>query len=365
MRSLNLNYLNSIRLSAQQASSLKKIGEFQGKQALFARQTPELLESLKQIARIESTESSNRIEGVTAPANRVKALVMDSSDPKDRPEQEIAGYRDALQLIHESAEYMALSVTSIQQLHSMIYRYHPETGGQWKPADNLIVEYHNDSSTTVRFKPLSAAETPEAMETFVNNYRRAVDQHGIEPLIAIPLAILDFLCIHPFKDGNGRMSRLLTLLLLYHFDYEVGRFISLERIIEESKATYYETLRASSQGWHNGEHDPHPWMNYFWGVLLRAYRELEVRVGEIRTRKVSKTEQIRMAVERQIGPFAISDIERECPHISRDMIKLVLRDLRDDGRIVVQGKGRGAKWTRCVETAHADVAGDDTSSTTP
>lgn len=354
MRSLNLKYLNSIRLSTQQASTLKKIGEFQGKQALFARQTPELLASLKQIAQIESSESSNRIEGVTAPRDRVRALVMDSTAPQDRPEQEIAGYRDALEFIHESAEYMALSVGSIQQLHSMMYRYHSEDGGHWKRGDNAILEKHDDGSATIRFQPVSAAETPDAMETFVHNYSHAIDQYGIEPLIVIPLAILDFLCIHPFSDGNGRMSRLLTLLLLYHFSYEVGRFISVERIIEESKSTYYDSLRDSSQRWHEGEHDPYPWMNYFWGVLLRAYREFEDRVGEIRTSKVSKTEQIRMAVERQVGPFAISNIERECPHISRDMIKLVLRDLRDEGRIVVQGKGRGAKWIRNAEQAQTE-----------
>lgn len=349
MRSLNLKYLNSIRLSPQEVSSIKKLGEYQGKQALFARQTPELLASLKQIARIESSESSNRIEGVTAPHDRVKALVMEASTPQDRPEQEIAGYRDALQFIHESAEYMALSVVSIQRLHSMIYRYHPEEGGHWKRENNAILEIHDDGNTTVRFHPVSAAETPEAMDTLALNYSHAVDQYSIEPLIVVPLTILDFLCIHPFKDGNGRMSRLLTLLLLYHFGYEVGRFISLERIIEESKATYYDALFKSSQSWHQGEHDPYPWLEYFWGVLLRAYREFEERVGEIRTTKVSKTEQIRMAVERQAGPFAISNIEHECPHISRDMIKLVLRDLRDEGLIVVQGKGRGAKWVRNVE----------------
>jgi len=349
MRSLNLKFLNSIRLSPQEASSIKKIGEYQGKQALFARQTPELLASLKQIARIESSESSNRIEGVTAPRDRVKALVMESSAPEDRPEQEIAGYRDALEFIHESAEYMALSVVLIQRLHSMIYRYHPEEGGRWKHGNNAILEIKDDGETTVRFQPVSAAETPEAMDTFAQNYKHAIEQYSIEPLIVVPLAILDFLCIHPFKDGNGRMSRLLTLLLLYHFGYEVGRYISLERIIEESKSTYYDTLRDSSQGWHRGEHNPYPWLNYFWGVLLRAYSEFEDRVGEIRTSKVSKTEQIRMAVERQVGPFAISNIERECPHISRDMIKLVLRDLRDEGLIAVQGKGRGAKWIRKAE----------------
>ena len=165
-------------------------------------------------------------------------------------------------------------------------------------------------------------------------------------MVVIPLAILDFLCVHPFRDGNGRAARLLTLLLLYHFEYRVGRYISLERIFEESKETYYETLERCSQGWHQGKHNAYPWMDYFWGVLLRAYREFEERVGNIRTGKGSKTEQIRNAVERRIGPFAISDIESDCPWISREMIRLVLRQLRDERAIVLQGKGRGAKWIR-------------------
>jgi Fic family protein len=347
MRSLNLRFLQSIRLSPLQASALKKIGEYQGKQALFARQTPEILESLRRTARIESTESSNRIEGVTAPRARVEALVRDEAKPQDRSEQEIAGYRDAIEMIHESNEYVALSIHTIAQLHEMIYRYLPEKGGEWKQVDNRIVETDPDGNISrVRFEPVTAAETPEAMETLVHNYEHAIGEHELEPLIVTPLAILDFTCVHPFRDGNGRMSRLLTLLLLYHFDYQVGRYISLERIIEESKDSYYEALRKSSQGWHEGEHDPYPWINYFWGILIRAYDEFEERVGEVRSSKISKTEQIRMAVDRRVGLFAISDLEREMPHISRDMIKLVLRDLKEEGAISVQGKGRGAKWVR-------------------
>jgi len=347
MRSLNLRFLESIRLTPTQASSLKRIGEFQGKQALFARQTPEILESLRRVARVESSESSNRIEGVTAPRVRVEAIVRDDARPEDRSEQEIAGYRDTLEMIHESAQYMALSIPTIHQLHSMMYRYQPEDGGDWKRVDNRIVEKDSDGSITrIRFEPVAAVETSDAMETFVRNYEHATGEREIEPLIVIPLAILDFLCIHPFRDGNGRMSRLLTLLLLYHFDYHVGRYISLERIVEESKETYYEALRKSSERWHEGEHDAGPWIDYFWGVLLRAYREFEDRVGEIRSKRISKTEQIRMAVDRRVGPFAISDIERELSHISRDMIKLVLRDLKDEGAIALQGRGRGARWVR-------------------
>jgi Fic family protein len=351
---LNLNYLKNITLTTIQGSTLKKIGEYQGKQALFARQTPEILESLKQVAQIESSESSNRIEGVTASPGRVKALVMESTQPQDRSEQEIAGYRDALELVHESAEYMALSRMSILRMHSTMYRYLPQTGGQWKTRDNKIIEI-TDKGKEVRFEPVRAKKTPEAVETLVRNFDQAINQHQLEPLIVVPLAILDFLCIHPFTDGNGRVSRLLTLLLLYHFDYHVGRYISLERIVEESKTTYYETLKQSSQKWHDGEHNPHPWMNYFWGVLLRAYQEFEERVGEIRTNKLSKSEQIRMAVERRIGLFAISDIEADCPKVSRDMIRLVLRELRDEGIIAVRGRGRGAKWLRIAEEEQETV----------
>jgi Fic family protein len=353
MRSLNLKFIENVRLTPAQASALKKIGEYKGMQALFARQTPEVLDSLRRVARIESSESSNRIEGVTAPPDRVRALVLEDTKPRDRSEQEIAGYRDVLELIHESAEYMALSIHTIKQLHGRMFSYQPEEGGQWKRIDNKIIETNDDGSIKdIRFDPVSAVDTDSAMEELVRNYDLAVNQYSLEPLIVIPLTVLDFLCVHPFLDGNGRMSRLITLLLLYHADFQVGRYISLERIVEESKATYYEALKASSQDWHQGKHDPNPWINYFWGVLLRAYSEFEERVGEIRSKKLSKTEQIRMAVERKVGPFAISEIEEECPHISRDMIKLVLRDLRDAGAIAIKGKGRGAKWVRLAEETH-------------
>jgi Fic family protein len=347
MYSLNIKYLETLKFSTEQVSVLKKIGECRGKQELFFRQTPEVLESLQQVAIIESSESSNRLEGVTAPHDRIEALVLKSTTPKNRSEQEIAGYRDALALIHESARYMDFTVNIILQCHSIVYRYMPDDGGRWKMVDNEIVEKNPDGSVKrIRFRPVSAVMTPQTMDTLAKTYKEAINQHNKEPLVVIPLTILDFLCIHPFTDGNGRVARLLTLLLLYHFDYQVGRYISLERIFEESKETYYETLEKSSIGWHQGKHDSFPWMNYFWGVLIRAYQEFEERVGKIRTGKGSKTEQIRMAVNRRIGPFAISDIGSDCPGISRDMIRIVLRQLRDEKAIILQGKGRGAKWVR-------------------
>lgn len=347
MHSIDIKYLTKLNFSTEQASVLTKIGEYRGKQELFSRQTPEILNTMRQVAVIESSESSNRLEGITAPYERIEALVLESTAPKNRSEREIAGYRDALALIHESAQYMDFTTNVILQCHSMVYRYMSEDGGHWKMVDNEIVEKNPDGSIRrVRFKPVSAVETPGAMDGIVENYKEAINRHNKEPLVVIPLTVLDFLCIHPFRDGNGRVARLLTLLLLYHFDYQVGRYISLERIFEESKETYYETLEESSKGWHQGNHDVFPWMNYFWGVLLRAYWEFEDRVGTIRTARGSKTEQIRKAVDRRIGPFAISDLESDCPGISRDMIRIVLRQLRDEGAILLQGKGRGAKWIR-------------------
>jgi Fic family protein len=347
MNTLDPKYLQNIVFTSDDASAIQKIGEFKGKQALYAQQTPEILDSLKQVAVIESSESSNRLEGITAPRRRVEAIVREASTPENRSEQEIAGYRDALALIHESAVHMTLKVNVILQLHSMIYRYLPSEGGRWKIADNQIVERNTDGSIRrVRFEPVSAFDTPGAMDRLVESYGHAVLALSAEPLVVVPAAVFDFLCIHPFTDGNGRTGRLLTLLLLYHFDYEVGRFISLERIFEESRETYYESLEESSQNWHEGLHDIKPWLRYFWGVILRAYGEFEERVGTITKGRGSKTIHIRRVIDRKTGPFSISEIERECPGISRDMIRVVLRALRDEGVLRLEGRGRGSKWVR-------------------
>lgn len=346
MHSLSETYLQTLTFSAEQLTTLRTIGEYQGKQELFFKQSPEILKGLQQVAIIESNESSNRLEGITAPHNRIAELVIKNTVPKDRSEQEIAGYRDALNLIHQSFKHMPFALNVILQLHTWLYRYLPNPGGQWKTTDNEITETHPNGQKRVRFIPSNAFETPLAMEKLVKSYELGIQQWNIEPLIAIPAVILDFLCIHPFRDGNGRTARLLTLLLLYHFDYQVGRYISLERIFEESKESYYETLEKSSQGWHQAQHNIMPWMTYFWGVLLRAYKEFEARVGTLTTGKGSKAHHIRTTVENMIGPFSISDIERACPSVSRDTIRLVLRQLRDEELIISEGKGRSAKWIR-------------------
>lgn len=346
MKSLEPGFLEKLSFSHEQMATLRAIGEYQGKQKLYYEQSREILQNLQRVAEIESTESSNRIEGITAPRERIEALVLKKTTPQNRSEQEVEGYRSALELIHESHEHMEFTNNVILQLHSMIYRYQADSGGSWKPNDNEIRENYPDGTFRVRFKPTSAALTPSWMEKLCENYKESLQTKSFEPLIIIPLAILDFLCVHPFKDGNGRMSRLLTLLELYHFDYQVGRYISLERIFEESKIGYYENLEASSKNWHQGKHDPHPWLNYFWGVMIRAYKEFEQRVGTIHPGKGSKTEEIIQVVSEKIGPFAISEIEATLPEISRDMIKIVLRQLKEEGKLSIVGKGRGAKWIR-------------------
>lgn len=345
-KSLTSQYLDRISFSGEDLSTLKQLGEYRGRQELYRERSPETLALLKSVAVIESAESSNRLEGVTASHDRIEALVLRPTAPTNRSEQEIAGYRDALNLIHEAASDMGFSVNTVLQLHNVLYRFLPSGGGRWKMTNNQIVERNRDGSIhRIRFIPVAPVSTPQAMEDLVTGYSRAVDQQR-EQLIVLPLTILDFLCIHPFSDGNGRMARLLSLLLLYHFGFEVGRYISLERVIEQSKETYYEALEASSHGWHDGGHDSHPWMSYFWGVLLAAYKEFEERVTDVRDARGAKTALIEQAVRRRIKPFGITDIEAECPDVSRDMVRHVLRQMRSRGEVEIRGRGRTAKWAR-------------------
>lgn len=344
MHSLTDRYLGAISLTADHASTLRALGEHRGEQDLYRQQSPEALKSLRTLAMVESTESSNRLEGIVATPQRLREVVLRDATPANRSEQEIAGYRDALALIHESWADMALSVNVIRQVHQTLYRYQPAEGGRWKATQNDIVERGPDGSIVrIRFRPVSPVATPAAMDGLIDGWRRARDLQR-ESLLLIPLAVLDFLCIHPFADGNGRTARLLTMLLLYRAGYEVGRYISLERVIEESRETYYEALEVSSAGWHEGRHDPYPWLEYFWGTLLRAYGEFRDRAGQIREGRGAKTALVESAVARRRQPFAISELEMDCPGVSRDMIRHVLRRLRDEGKVEVRGRGRGARW---------------------
>ena len=326
------------------AAMLRSLGESLGKQKLFIKQRPEILKGLQTVAAIESTDSSNRLEGIVAPQARIKALVEDRVDPRDRSEQEIAGYRDAMELIHQAGKEMPVSSNVVLQLHSRLYTYMSEEGGHWKSVDNEIVEKDADGNITrVRFKAVSAVATPQAMQDLVDNYALALAD-GLDPMVILPFFILDFLCIHPFRDGNGRVSRLLTGQLLYRAGYDVGRYISLERRFLETSETYYETLERSSQGWHENKHDPMPWVRYFWGVILSAYREFEDRVGSIEAGSGSKSKRVREAVDRKVVPFRSADLHKEVPDVSRDTIRLVLREMKKEGKIKSEGHGRGVRW---------------------
>lgn len=345
LASLHPEFLAELTYGTAEASTLRRLGEYRGRQEHFQRQRPEVLDALRAVALVESMESSNRLEGILAERSRVQQLAQFTHEPRDRSEQEIAGYRDALALIHDSAKEMPFRAAVLLQLHGLIGRYQPDPGGVWKSVDSVIVE-RDDTGRVLRerFRAVSAVETPQAIEDLVRLHADAVGSQHIEPLVVVPLTILDFLCIHPFGDGNGRVSRLLTLQLLYHFDYQVGRYVSLERIFEESKQSYYETLEQSSRRWHDSKHDPMPWVRYFWGVLLRAYGEFERRVGVIDGGRGSKSQQVREAVSRRTAPFKISELERDCPGIGRETIRGVLRSLRDEGKVVSEGTGRSARW---------------------
>lgn len=346
MRSFEHGYLLEQPISQNLLMTVRMIGEHRGRQTLYQEQSPELLETLKRVAMIQSVESSNRIEGVTVAADRLEAIVAKKTTPKGHSEQEVAGYRDVLANIHAKANRMELSPELILQFHRQMYARTPERGGRWKEKENAILEIRPDGRQVVRFRPVSALATPEFMKKLCSLYCRAMDERQAEPLLLIASFVFDFECIHPFMDGNGRVGRLLTLLLLYQAGYEVGRYISLERLIEESKETYYEVLLKSSHGWHDAKHDLRPWWDYFLGTLIAAYKDLEERVGTVTTARGAKREMVRQAVERLPDQFRVQELRRACPGVSPDMVRVVLRELQKENLLACTGHGPGALWRK-------------------
>lgn len=322
---------------------LTDIAEAKGRQDLFARQSPQLLQVLREAALIQSVESSNRIEGVTVAPERLRPLVEGSIRPRDRSEEEIQGYRRALNLIHSQAADLHVRPELFRHFHQIMQEGGGDAG-QWKRIDNEIVELRPGAAPRVRFRPVSAAATPAAIEELCLSYRHALDQEHVPPLVAGAALVLDLLCIHPFRDGNGRLSRLVALLTLYQHGYEVGRYISLERLIEESRDDYYEVLRRSSDGWHEGRHDLLPWLNYFLTILRRAYRLFEERAGQVRSPRGAKTALIEATIAAFPGRFRLADLEQACPGVGRDLIRRVLRRLQQAGRIECLERGRNAAW---------------------
>ncbi|MBI4728394.1 MAG: Fic family protein [Acidobacteria bacterium] len=324
---------------------LAELAEAKGKQELFTRQSPQRLKALREHAMIESAVSSNRIEGVEIDASRVRAVVLGRPALRDRNEEEVRGYRDALKLIHGSAKRLAVSEETILVLHRLS-RGKIGDAGQYKRKDVDIVETYADGRSRVRFKTVPARSTRPAMGELISRWDDALERRHLHPLLAVAAFNLDFLCIHPFRDGNGRVSRLVLLLQCHHLGFEVGRYISIERVIERNKDRYYETLERSSQGWHDGTHDPWPYLNYLLYVLKEAYREFEDRLGQIKTPRGEKSEVVVNAINRAEGDFSVADLQQECPGVSVDMIRHVLKGLRREGRVECLRRGRGALWRR-------------------
>lgn len=324
------------------------IREYRGKEALYRQQAPQVLETLRQVAVIQSVESSNRIEQVIAPPKRIRDLVEQKTQPRNRSEQEIAGYRDVLNTIHRDHGAIPFSTNVVLQFHRDLLAYAAGGGGAWKIADNTIAEIDADGTPRLRFQPLPAYRTAEAMVELHARFNATWEDGRIERLLLIAAYVLDFLCIHPFPDGNGRLARLLSLLLLYRAGYDVGRFISLERIIEESRESYYETLYLCSQGWHDAEHDLAPWTEYVLGVIVRAYGDFEDRVGLITQARGAKSEMVRAAIRAFSRPFAVRELQVSCPNVGIDLIRSVLRQEREAGRVEALGRGRDALWARRI-----------------
>lgn len=335
-------------LTPEIVKKLTRINEYKGEQRLFIEAHKDELIELVEIAKIQSTEASNRIEGIFTADDRIKSLVQAKTTPRDRDEAEIAGYRDVLNTIHENYDYIPINANYILQLHRDLYKFLGSTeGGQFKTSDNIIRETDADGNECVRFRPVPAWETAPSIDELCKSYHEAKSE--ADPLLLSLMFILDFLCIHPFNDGNGRMSRLLTLLLLYQSGFIVGKYISIERIIEESKETYYEVLQDSSINWHENENDYKPFVNYMLGVVVNAYKEFESRVELLTNPNLSKADRVREIIRKHIGTITKAELLNMNPDISDTTIQRALADLLKNGEIEKIGGGRYTKYVWRVE----------------
>jgi len=346
MRTFNYKIEYQKLLSPEIVAYLAQIHEQKGQQSLFIEAQKDALTELLEIAKIQSTEASNRIEGIITTEDRLRKIVMNKTTPKGRSEREIAGYRDVLNTIHENYDYIPLRPGMILQLHRDLYKFaNSALGGTFKISDNIIAEELADGSKKVRFQPVQAWETPDAVEKLCAAFQEALADSELDPLLLIPVFILDFLCIHPFSDGNGRMSRLLTLLLLYRSGYIVGKYISIEKLIADTKESYYEVLQESSDGWHDESNDYLPFVRYMLGVILAAYREFTSRARVMITKGLSKPGRVREIIKSTTGRITKAQIMSECPDISQKTVERALKELMDNNEIIKIGGGRYTSYT--------------------
>jgi Fic family protein len=345
MKNFDFTDLPKRLLTPDVVAMLTSIHEHKGKQELFVEAHADALTTLVEIAKVQSTGASNRIEGINTTDKRLEELVRDKSAPRNRTEQEIAGYRDVLSTIHESYDYIFPRPNVILQLHKQLYSFSKSSiGGSYKNSDNYIAETDAEGNESVRFQPVPAFLTPTAMDSLCDLFVKAVEKDNYDQLLLIPMFILDFLCVHPFNDGNGRMSRLLTLLLFYRAGYIVGKYISLEKLIENSKDTYYEVLQASSAGWHENGNDYLPFIRYYLGVLQKSYNEFEERARYISQKGLSKPDRIKAVIDRKIGKVTKKEIMEACPDISQVTVERTLTSLVKQGYLVKIGGGRSVAY---------------------
>lgn len=346
MRTFSYSDLSDQKWDSDILGYIAAIYKEAGKQELYLKQRPEELEKLVEIAKIQSTEASNAIEGIVTTSTRIKQLVEEKTTPRNRDEQEIAGYRDVLNIIHESFEAIPLSQNYILQLHKIMYSHmNNPMAGRTKNNQNYITAKYPDGHAEAIFTPLAPYETPEALNRICEEYNRVIGNMEVEPLIAIPIFIHDFLCIHPFNDGNGRMSRLLTTLLLYRSGFYVGKYISLEAKIAKNKDLYYSALNQSQDGWHEGCEDALPFIKYFLGIVLSAYRDFEDRYSIIEE-KLPAIEMVRKATLNKIGKFTKQDIRELCPALSISSIESALRKMVASGELKREGSGKSTFYYR-------------------
>lgn len=346
MREFNYSLIADNKWDSEILGLVAAIYKEAGKQELYLRQRPEELNKLIEIAKIQSTEASNAIEGIVTTNARIKQLVKEKTTPRNRDEQEIAGYRDALNIIHESFDVIPITRNYILQLHKIMYSHmNNPWAGRTKTVQNYISATYPDGRSEILFTPLDPFETPEAIDRICKEYNRVIGNNELEPLIAIPVFIHDFLCIHPFNDGNGRMSRLLTTLLLYRNRFYVGKYISLEAKINKNKDLYYEALSQSQQGWNEGNDDPVPFIKYLLGTILAAYKDFEERV-EIVEVKRSALEMVQMASRQRIGRFTKQDIMELCPSLSISSVEGALRKMVASGELIREGSGNKIEYYR-------------------
>jgi Fic family protein len=317
--------------------------EARGKQDLWMRQKPEVLEALREQAIIQSVESSNRIEGVTVPADRLRPVVLGKVKPRDRSEEELAGYRRALDWIFSRKRRVSIRPAVVQRLHALAQADSSGDAGDWKERDNEIIEILPDGERRIRFVPTSAKDTPKTVDQLCQSYREACENELVPPLLVISTFVFDLLCIHPFRDGNGRVSRLATTLLLQEHGFEVARYVSLERLVEETKKGYYGALAECSRGWHEGRNDLVPWWNYLLGVLHRAYKEFERQVESAQAHP-AKSDLVRQTILAQVEEFTLGDLSAQLPSASPQLIKKILAELKKQGKVRLAGRGRGARW---------------------